>query len=124
MVAEVEERLSDYLPSYVKPRFSSLEELLGFLLDFSRERRLVVVFDEFQNFTVAKSSFFSSLQELCDEKKDGSNLMLIAVGSYVGMIKRIFMDRKEPLFGRADEWMKLKPFDFWGAYGLCVLWLM
>ncbi|CAD5245024.1 ATP-binding protein [Thermococcus camini] len=114
---EIVERLSDYLPSYVKPRFSSLEELVGFLLDFSRERRLVVVFDEFQNFKAVKPSFFSPLQELWDEKKDGSNLMLIAVGSYVGMIKRIFMDRKEPLFGRADEWMKLKPFDFWRAYG-------
>ncbi|WP_148883744.1 ATP-binding protein [Thermococcus aciditolerans] len=116
-VREVEESLSDYLPSYMKPSFKSLEELIGFLLEFSRERKLVVVFDEFQNFRTVKPSFFSSLQRLWDEKKDGSNLMFIAVGSYVGMIKRIFMDRKEPLFGRVDEWIKLRPFDFWTAWG-------
>ncbi|WP_457752403.1 ATP-binding protein [Thermococcus sp.] len=116
-VGEVEEKRSGHLPSYVKPKFDSLEELVEFLLDFSRERKLVLVFDEFQNFRVVKPSFFSSLQRLWDEKKETSNLMFIAVGSYVGMIKRIFMDRKEPLFGRADEWMKLKPFDFWTAWG-------
>jgi len=113
---EVEEKLSAYLPSYVKPKFSSLEELVEFLLDFSREGRLVVVFDEFQNFRTVKPSFFSSLQRLWDEKKETSNLALIAVGSYVGMIKRLFMDRKEPLFGRVDEWIKLRSFDFWRAF--------
>ncbi|MCD6373799.1 MAG: ATP-binding protein [Thermococcus sp.] len=113
---EVEERLSDHLPPYVRSKFSSLEELVEFLLDFSREGRLVVVFDEFQNFRTVKPSFFSSLQRLWDEKKETSNLVLIAVGSYVGMIKRIFMDRKEPLFGRVDEWIKLRPFDFWTAW--------
>ncbi|NJE60599.1 ATP-binding protein [Thermococcus sp. 21S7] len=113
---EIEEKLSNYLPSYLKLKFGSLEELVEFLLDFSRERKLVVVFDEFQNFRTVKPSFFSSLQRLWDEKKETSNLMLIAVGSYVGMIKRIFMDRKEPLFGRVDEWVKLRPFDFWTAF--------
>lgn len=113
---EIEEKLSRYLPPYVKPKFGSLEELVEFLLDYSRERKLVVVFDEFQNFRTVKPSFFSSLQRLWDEKKETSNLMLIVIGSYVGMIKRIFMDRKEPLFGRVDEWVKLKPFDFWTSF--------
>ena len=115
--AEVKRALSDYLPPYLKPKFSSLEELLEFIFDFSRERKLVVIFDEFQNFRSVKPSFFSSLQRLWDIRKDSSNVTLLAVGSYVGMIKRIFMDRKEPLFGRVDEWLKLKPFDFWKAYG-------
>ncbi|MBO8174593.1 MAG: ATP-binding protein [Thermococcus sp.] len=112
---EIETVLGGYLPSYVKPRFSSLEELFEFLLNFSKEQKIVVVFDEFQNFRSVKPSSFSSLQKLWDMKKD-SNLMLIAVGSYVGMMKRLFMDNKEPLFGRVDEWIKLKPFDFWTAY--------
>ena len=114
---EVKRALADHLPAYLKPKFSSLEELVEFLLDFSREKKLVVVFDEFQNFRSVKPSFFSSLQRLWDLKKDSSNVTLLAIGSYVGMIKRIFMDRKEPLFGRVDEWVKLKPFDFWKAYG-------
>ena len=100
----------------MKPKFGSLEELVEFLLDFSKERKLVVVFEEFQNFRTVKPSFFSSLQKLWDEKKDRSNVVFIAVGSYVGMIKRLFMDSKEPLFGRVDEWVKLRPFDFWTSF--------
>ncbi|MDI3474692.1 MAG: uncharacterized protein PWQ79_1130 [Thermococcaceae archaeon] len=114
---EIEKNLSEYLPSYLKLKFSTLEELFEFILDFSREKKIVVVFDEFQNFRFVKPLFFSSLQKLWDLKKEESNLTLLAVGSYVGMIKRLFMDRKEPLFGRVDEFMKLKPFDFWKAYG-------
>ena len=64
--AEVKRTLSGYLPSYLKPKFSSLEELLEFIFDFSRERKLVVIFDEFQNFRSVKPSFFSSLQRLWD----------------------------------------------------------
>ncbi|WP_457753485.1 ATP-binding protein [Thermococcus sp.] len=112
---EIENVLTGHLPSYVKPRFSSLEELFEFLLNFSKEQKLIVVFDEFQNFRSVKPSFFSSLQKLWDTKGN-SNFVLIAVGSYVGMMKRIFMDNKEPLFGRVDEWIKLRPFDFWTAY--------
>ncbi len=112
---EIENVLGEHLPSYFTPRFSSLEELFEFLLGFSKEQKLIVVFDEFQNFRSVKPSFFSSLQKLWDMKGD-SNLILIAVGSYVGMMKRIFMDNKEPLFGRVDEWIKLRPFDFWTAY--------
>nr|CCE70956.1 TPA: hypothetical protein PAB1371 [Pyrococcus abyssi GE5] len=113
---EVEMALSSYLPPYVRLRFSSLEELFEFLFDFSRDIKLVIILDEFQNFRSVKPSLFSSLQKLWDLKGEDSNVVLIAVGSYVGMMKRIFMDRKEPLFGRVDEWIKLKPFDFWRAY--------
>ncbi|MFA4701711.1 ATP-binding protein [Pyrococcus kukulkanii] len=113
---EIENKLSPHIPRYIKLKFTSLEEMINFLLEFSQEKKLVVVFDEFQNLRTVKHSLFSSLQKLWDEKKESSNLMLIAVGSYVGMIKRIFMDRKEPLFGRVDEWIKLKPFDFWNSW--------
>ncbi|ALM74590.1 ATP-binding protein [Thermococcus barophilus] len=112
---EIGNVLGEHLPSYFTPRFSSLEELFEFLLDFSKEQKLIVVFDEFQNFRSVKSSFFSSLQKLWDMKNE-ANLILIAVGSHVGMMKRIFMDNKEPLFGRVDEWIKLRPFDFWTTY--------
>ncbi|ASJ15837.1 ATPase [Thermococcus chitonophagus] len=115
-IQEIEDKLSHHIPRYIKMKFTSLEEIIEFLLEFSQEKKLVVVFDEFQNFKTVKPSLFSSLQKLWDEKKESSNLMLIAVGSYVGMIKRIFMDRKEPLFGRVDELIKLKPFDFWNSW--------
>ena len=38
--------------------------------------------------------------------------MFLIVGSYVGMIKKIFKDTKEPLFGRANMLFNLRPFNF------------
>jgi len=66
-----------------------------------------VVIDEFQNFDRVDASFYSTLQKMLDEEKPRA--MLIAVGSYVGMMKRIFTDRKSPLFGRATEIWTLPP---------------
>ena len=111
---EIEEKL--HLPRYIKPKFGDFEELMNFLLELSKDNKLIVIFDEFQNFRSVNPSIFSILQKLWDLKKDESNLMLVIVGSFVGLIKRIFMDKKEPLFGRVDEWIKLKPFDFFTAY--------
>jgi len=72
-----------------------------------------VIFDEFQNFLRVDRSGFSSLQKVWDELD--SKTMLILCGSYVGMMKRIFFDSKEPLFGRSDYKLQLKPFDFISA---------
>ncbi len=66
-----------------------------------------MVIDEFQNFDRVDASFYSTLQKILDEEKPRA--MLIAVGSYVGMMKRIFTDRKSPLFGRATEIWTLPP---------------
>ncbi len=49
-----------------------------------------------------------SLQHAWDDLE--RPVKLIAVGSYVGMMKRIFTDAKMPLFGRKDYIINLKPF--------------
>lgn len=38
------------------------------------------------------------------------------IGSYAGMMKRIFEDSKEALFGRSDYRIQLKPFSFMSTY--------
>ncbi len=67
----------------------------------------VVVIDEFQNFNRVDTSFFSTLQRILDE--EAHRAMLIVVGSYVGMMRRIFEDKRSPLFGRATEIWTLPP---------------
>lgn len=83
--------------------FTSWEPLLRHFLS----RHSVVVIDEFQNFTRVDPSFFTTLQKIIDEERHDT--MLILVGSYIGMMKKIFEDRKSPLFGRATEIWNLPP---------------
>ncbi len=83
--------------------FTSWESLLRHFLS----RHSVIVIDEFQNFTRVDPSFFTTLQKIVDEEKHDT--MLILVGSYIGMMKKIFEDKGSPLFGRATEIWNLPP---------------
>ena len=73
------------------------------------EKARVVIFDEFQNFYKVDRSILYSLQHAWDEVK--SPVKLIVLGSYVGLMKRIFVDEKMPLFGRKDYMLNLRPFS-------------
>ncbi len=91
--------------------FTSWESFIRNVL----EKYSVVVIDEFQNFSRVDPSFFTTLQKVLDEEERTG--MLIAVGSYVGMMKRIFEDRKSPLFGRATELWSLPPLPMRDIFG-------
>ncbi|UCE74924.1 MAG: ATP-binding protein [Methanomassiliicoccales archaeon] len=89
------------------PRLDSWETLF----DIALAEKLTLVFDEFQNLGVVNPHLFSKMQKIWDEIDSKPGLFFIAIGSYVGMIKKIFRDGKQPLFGRASGMMKLDPFD-------------
>ncbi|MFH0926975.1 MAG: AAA family ATPase, partial [Candidatus Micrarchaeota archaeon] len=89
----------------------SVDSWGGFFdLLFKRAEGCVVVFDEFQNFTIVHPAVFSILQRHCDENKQAA-FTLILLGSLIGLFKKIFEDRKEPLFGRISVNIKLEPFS-------------
>src|SRR4030042_3784645 len=60
----------------------------------------VAVFDEFQNFNEVDKAVFGILQKNLDLHENKKNLLLIFSGSIIGMIKKIFFKKKEPLYGR------------------------
>lgn len=67
-----------------------------------------IVFDEFQNFKFVEPSIFGILQKNIDlnENKPG---MIILSGSLIGLMKKLFKNSKEPLFGRIKKGIKLEP---------------
>ncbi|MEW6528684.1 MAG: ATP-binding protein [Candidatus Micrarchaeota archaeon] len=67
-----------------------------------------IVFDEFQNFKFVEPSIFGILQKNIDlnENKPG---MIIISGSLIGLMKKLFKNSKEPLFGRIKKGVKLEP---------------
>lgn len=67
-----------------------------------------IIFDEFQNFFKVNPGILYALQHAWDENEYKTKL--IVLGSYVGLMKNIFMNENMPLFGRVDNLVKIKEF--------------
>jgi len=94
----------------VKPfgEIKKFEQLFAWILDISKRDPLTLVIDEFQEFYRINSSVYSSIQKLWDLNKD-SKIHFIACGSTYSLMKKIYEDQKEPLFGRVDFKLEIQP---------------
>ncbi|NOX71352.1 MAG: ATP-binding protein [Candidatus Micrarchaeota archaeon] len=79
----------------------------------------VVAFDEFQNFSEVDSSVFGILQKFIDLNENRKNLFFIYCGSVAGLLKKLFSDSKEPLYGRVKRTLHLKEMPFTGVMDMC-----
>lgn len=89
---------------------ASFAELFRFLLQYSSQHPFTLIIDEFQDFQKINSSVFSEIQREWDLCKSTARMNLIISGSVFTLMKRIFEDAGEPLFGRANQKMLLRPF--------------
>lgn len=89
---------------------TSFSEVFRFVLQLSEPRPFTLVIDEFQNFLKVNPAIVSDMQRDWDLYKGKSRLNLIISGSVFTLMKRIFEDYEEPLFGRANEMLTLQPF--------------
>ena len=105
-VREIREKLG--APILGTPR--TFSEVFRFLLQLSESRPFTLVIDEFQNFLKVNPAIFGDIQRDWDLHKGKSHLNLIISGSVFTLMKKIFEDYEEPLFGRANEKMTLQPF--------------
>lgn len=87
------------------------KDLFLLLLESSKKEEMTVVIDEFQEFYQINPAVYSEIQNLWDTYKQDSKMLLIVVGSVYSLMHKIFEDKKEPLFGRADRTLKLSPFS-------------
>lgn len=105
-VSEVEMKLGESLGHFV--RFS---ELFKVLMQLSKRLNFTLIIDEFQEFRSLAASVFSDMQNIWDAGKEESKMNLVLCGSIYSMMKQIFENAKEPLYGRATSRIHLKPFD-------------
>lgn len=91
-------------------QFFKFIDLFEFLLDQSKKRSFTLVIDEFQEFLSVNPGLYSDMQNVWDSYKDRTRMNLVLSGSVYSLMHKIFEDRKEPLFGRADYRIHLKPF--------------
>lgn len=91
-------------------RSHSFAEVFELLMKLSLKQNFTVFIDEFQEFFRVNKSVFSDMQRIWDIYEKDSHINLVVCGSVYSMMKKIFKDRKEPLYGRSTGELRLKPF--------------
>lgn len=110
LCAEFLEQYKEFTGKKVIGKIEYFTEIFELLLQYSVTNRFVLIIDEFQEFQATNSSLFSEIQKLWDQYKFESRIHLIFIGSIYSLMIKIFQNKKEPLFGRADRILAIKPF--------------
>lgn len=110
LVDDFVREIHDKLHGYVPEGLMSVTGVLRHLFELAKTERFTLVIDEFQEFMIVNPSVFSDLQNLWDSYRSDTRMNLVLSGSVMSMMRRIFTDAHEPLFGRADNIINLRPF--------------
>ena len=94
------------IEGFATANYPTWESLL-LSLNRSVDHRITVCLDEFPYLVKSCPALPSILQKLLDDKK--LKFDLIICGSSQQMMQGFVLDSKEPLYGRADEIIKMKP---------------
>ena len=89
---------------------NSFSVLFEYIVQLSYEQNITLIIDEFQEFFTVNPSVYSDMQRIWDLHKDKAKLNLIVSGSVISLMYKIFENYKEPLFGRANHFIKIQAF--------------
>ena len=103
--------ISQALHIYVPEGIRTFSSLFRYLMEQARRLPFNLVIDEFQEFYNVNESIYSDLQNLWDQYRMESHMNLIVSGSVYSLMQKIFRNSKEPLFGRADNIIRLSAFS-------------
>ncbi len=93
-------------PDFDKLTYPDWESLFR-AINYRTDKRFTLCLDEFPYLVEQSPELPSVLQKLVDEKRLKYNLVLC--GSSQNMMYGLFLDSTAPLYGRADEMMRLTP---------------
>ncbi len=89
---------------------SRFKDLFEVVMKEAQRRHLTIVLDEFQTLYKINPSIYSDMQNVWDRYKQTAKINLIVLGSVQTLMKRIFEDEAEPLYGRPTSKFVLRPF--------------
>lgn len=95
--------------------FSDWEKAISFVAERQKNKRLVLVFDEFPYLAKNNRKILSVLQHLIDHKLQNGKLFIVLCGSYMSFMEKEVLGEKSPIFGRRTAQLKLKPFPYYVA---------
>ena len=94
--------------------FNEWTDFFDYAYEKSIKEPFIITIDEFQRFLETAPEFITGLQRQWDERFKDSRLMLLLVGSSIGMIDKITRSQAAPLYGRVSR-SKISPFRYEGA---------
>lgn len=106
-----QKNLEEQIGLHVYGNITHFRDLFEIVMKESVNRHFTLILDEFQDLYRVNSSTFSDLQDIWDRYHADSHINLIACGSIYTLMKRIFEDKSEPLYGRPTSKMILLPFS-------------
>lgn len=92
--------------------FSSWTNALSYIDNKQKNKKLVLVIDEFPYLVKKNRTLLSELQHLIDHKLSKGNIFIILCGSYMGFMEKEVLGSKSPLFGRRTGQLHMKPFNY------------
>ena len=111
LCAELKEEYEKLTGEELIGEIKSFPKLFEQLLKFGIDNPYVLIIDEFQEFNSINKSVYSDIQNIWDEYKFKTKVHVIFIGSIYSMMIDIFQNSKEPLYGRADRILYIKPFE-------------
>ena len=96
--------------------FKSMEHLLTFLFERAKIQVVTLVLDEYPYLRGAVRGLDSILQTLLDQHRDDARMHLVLCGSFVEVMRSL-IERANPLYGRIDLTVDLKPMDYFDSAG-------
>ena len=103
--------ISQSLDTFVPAEIRTFRSLFQYLMELALHKPFNLIIDEFQEFYNINKSVYSDMQNIWDSYSKKSKMNLIVSGSVYSLMQKIFQNKKEPLFGRADNIIKLSAFD-------------
>lgn len=110
LVSTLIDGLHEQTDMYIPDGLTSFVALFRHLLELGKHQSFTIVLDEFQEFANINPSVFSDIQNLWDSYREQTHINLVISGSVYRLMQKIFMDKDEPLFNRADHIIRLQPF--------------
>ena len=108
---QFQQEIKDSLELEIFGNVTEFRILFEQLMIYATQTHFTLIIDEFQEFDNINSSIFSDIQNIWDRYKEQAKINFIACGSIYSMMKKIFENNKEPLFGRLTSKIILKPFS-------------
>lgn len=103
----ISQTLNVYIPNEIK----TFRSLFQYIMELATRMEFNLIIDEFQEFYNINESIYSDMQNIWDQYRKKSRMNLIVSGSIYSLMQKIFQNSKEPLFGRADNIIKLSAFN-------------
>jgi uncharacterized protein len=94
--------------------FQGIRELVEFLFQQAESRPITLVLDEYPYLRGVVSGLDSVLQTSIDAHREASRLSIVLCGSFVDVMRSL-VAHENPLFGRIDLTIELKPMDYLDA---------